>query len=375
MEYATLKLIWWLIIGTLMIGYAVMDGYDLGVAGLLPIIGKRDVDRRVMLNTIAPHWEGNQVWLIALGGCIFAGWPQVYATSFSGFYFAMLLILYSLIVRPLCLEYRVKVADHQKKYCDAGLMVGGLLVPILAGAAIGNQFIGFGFSFDNFIRSTFTETFWGLLNPFGVFCGVLSLCMIWMQGGAWLGLRVEHGQLRDRATSFAQLLSVLVIILFALGGIWVAHLSGYTITHINPNSPSNPLNKSVTVQVGAWLVNYDRYPSMIIAPILGFLGAAVTFLAVKRIAWLGFIASSLSLGGIIATAGISLFPFLMPSSTSPTSSLTVWDATSSYYTLSICVSVGIVFVSIIILYTAWCHYKMWRRMSTKTIEVEGHSLY
>ena len=374
-EYATLKLIWWFVVGILMIGYAIMDGYDLGVAGLLSLAGKKDVERRIMLNTIAPHWDGNQVWLIALGGCIFAGWPQVYATSFSGFYFAMLIILYSLIVRPLCLEYRVKVADHHKKYCDLGLMIGGTLVPVLAGAAIGNLFVGFGFSFDDTIRSNFTEGFWGLLNPFSIFCGVLSLCMIWMQGATWLGLRAEHGELRDRVISMARIFAVAVIVLFALGGLWIGHIPGYEITHIDPNGPANPLNKTVVMQAGGWLMNYSRYPAMIIAPIMGFAGAILTILVVKRISWLGFIASSISVAGVIATAGISLFPFLMPSSSAPGSSLTVWDSTSSQYTLTITVIVAAIFITAIILYTSWCHYKMWRRLGVETIEREKHQMY
>lgn len=375
MEYATLKLIWWFIIGVLMVGYTIMDGYDLGVAGLLPIVAKKDVDRRIILNTVAPHWDGNQVWLIALGGCIFAGWPQVYATSFSGFYFAMLLILYSLIVRPLCFEYRAKVDEKYKKYCDRGLMLGGILVPILAGAAIGNLFIGFGFSFDTSIRATFTSSFWNLLNPFAIFCGVLSLCMIWMQGGTWLGLRIEHGEVRNRAIMFTKVFAIIVIILFAIGGLWAAHLPGYVITAINKNGPSNPLNKEVAVHVGAWLSNYHHFPAMIIAPIMGFLGAFITFLSINRISWLAFLASSCSLAGIVATAGLSLFPFLLPSNTSPMSSLTVWDSTSSYYTLGICVAVGFIFITVIILYTFWCHWKMWGRLTKKIIEERGHSLY
>ena len=374
-EYATLKLAWWLIVGILMVGYAIMDGYDLGVAGLLTVIGKRDVDRRIMINTIAPHWDGNQVWLIALGGCLFAGWPLVYATSFSGFYFAMLLVLYSLIVRPLCLEYRVKVTEKYKKICDIGLLAGGIITPVIAGVAMGNLFQGFGFNFDNYMRSNFTSTFWSLLNPFGLMCGILSLCMIWMQGGTWLGLRAEYGPLRDQAIKYAQYLSIIVIVLFAAGGVWIAHMQGYVITQIDVNAASNPLNKSVAVQTGAWLANYHIYPLMVIAPIVGFAGALLTCLTVKHISWLAFIASSLSIAGIVATAGLSLFPFLMPSNTAPSSSLTVWDSTSSYHTLSITVVVGIVFISAIILYTTWCHWKMWRRLGVRIIENERHGMY
>lgn len=374
-EYATLKLMWWFIVGFLMIGFAIMDGYDLGVAGLLAIIGKKDTERRVMINTIAPHWDGNQVWLIALGGCIFAGWPQVYATSFSGFYFALLIILFCLILRPLSLEYRMKVADHQKKYCDLGLMIGGTIVPILCGAAIGNLFVGFGFSFDHTLRSAFTGTFFDLLNPFAIFCGVLSLCMIWMQGATWLSMRVDYDKVHDRAVILARILALAVIVLFAIGGFWVEYIPGYVIGHINENGAANPFNKSVIVQAGAWLNNYSRYPEMITAPIAGFAGAIITLLTVKCCSWLAFIASSVSVAGIIATAGISLFPFLLPSNTVPVSSLTIWDATSSKYTLSITVSIAVVILVIVVLYTIWCHRKMWRRLSVKTIENESHTLY
>ena len=373
-EYATLKLIWWFIIGCLMIGFAIMDGYDLGVAGLLSII-KKDNHRRVMINTIAPHWDGNQVWFIAMGGCIFAGWPQVYATSFSGFYFALLIILFSLILRPLCLEYRMKVAEHQKKYCDLGLIIGGTLVPILCGAAIGNLFIGFGFSLDHTLRSNFTGTFFDLLNPFAIFCGVLSLCMIWMHGATWLSLRVDNETIHNRVVVFSRIFAIVVIVLFALGGVWLKWIPGYVLTKINENGIADPLNKSVIVQTGAWLNNYSIYPAMIIAPIAGFLGSITVLLTVKHLAWLAFLASSAAVAGIIATAGISLFPFLLPSNTHPISSLTIWDSTSSQATLTLTVGIVSVMICVVTLYNLWCHRKMWRRLSTKIIDNESHKLY
>ena len=374
MDYATLKLVWWLIIGVLMIGYAVTDGYALGVAGLLTLIGKKDEERRVLINIVAPHWDGNQVWFIALGGCVFAGWPLLYATSFSGFYFAMLLVLCLLIVRPLCFEYRSKVADCYKKYCDLGLMLGGILVPVLLGVAVGNLFRGFGFTFDHTMRSHFSENFWALINPFALFCGVLSLCMIGLQGTTWINWRVT-GVIRTRAIRIAYGCAIAIIVLFALGGVWVNVLPGYHVVSIDIHGAAVPLNKTVEVIKGAWLNNYHIYPLAMIAPVLGFVGAAFSLVFIRHIPWLSFLSSSLAIAGIISTAGISLFPFLLPSNAMPNASLTLWDAASSMYTLSIISVIAIVFITIIISYTAWCYYKMWRKIDVATVMRETHRLY
>ena len=147
-DYELLKLIWWLLIGILLIGFAIMDGYDLGSAGLLTFLGKNDTERRVVINAVAPHWDGNQVWLVTGGGAIFAAWPTVYATAFNGFYWALLVVLFALIMRPIAFEYRAKVEEHQKKWCDLGLVISGLVPSLIFGVAFGNLFQGYGYNLN-----------------------------------------------------------------------------------------------------------------------------------------------------------------------------------------------------------------------------------
>ena len=227
------------------------------------------------------------------------------------------------------------------------------------------------------MRSSFTGTFLGLLNPFALLCGIVSVAMLTMHGATWQTLR--SGQpIQDRAAKTARLFAIITLVTFALAGVWVATLPGFEITSvIDPNAAANPLTKTVeVVDSGRWMANYSHYPWMIIAPVLGFIGAiGVVLLATTRFQALSFISSGLSQAGIIMTAGFSLFPFILPSSTHPEVSLTVWDATSSELTLGIMTFVAAVFVPIILGYTIWCFYKMWGRVTTKDITENSHSLY
>jgi cytochrome d ubiquinol oxidase subunit II len=171
-DYYTLKLIWWLFVGVLLIGFALLGGFDLGVGTLLPFVGRTDTQRRVILNAIGPTWEGNQVWFITAGGALFAAWPMVYATAFSGFYWALLLVLFALFFRPVGFEYRSKVEDPRwRSAWDWGLFVGGSVPALVFGVAFGNLLQGVPFHFDVFLRSYYTGSFWGLLNPFALLAG------------------------------------------------------------------------------------------------------------------------------------------------------------------------------------------------------------
>ena len=199
MEYELLKIIWWVLIGVLLIGFAVTDGFDMGVGALLKVIGKTDTERRVMMNTIGPHWDGNQVWFITAGGAIFAAWPVVYAVAFSGFYWALLLVLFAMFFRPVGFEYRSKVQDPRwRNAWDWGLTVGGAVPALVFGVAFGNLLLGVPFTLDEFMRSTYTGSFWALLNPFALLCGVVSLLMLAMHGGTYLQMRTA-GLVHERA--------------------------------------------------------------------------------------------------------------------------------------------------------------------------------
>ncbi|HSM22324.1 MAG TPA: cytochrome d ubiquinol oxidase subunit II, partial [Rubrivivax sp.] len=191
-DYPTLKIIWWLLVGVLLVGFAIMDGHDMGVGTLLPFVGQGDEERRVVINTVGPHWDGNQVWFITGGGAIFAAWPLVYATAFSGFYWAMLAVLWALFFRPVGFDYRSKIHDPRwRSTWDWGLFIGGAVPPLIFGVAFGNLLQGVPFGFDDFLVSTYTGTFWQLLNPFALLVGLVSSAMITMQGGTYLAHRTE----------------------------------------------------------------------------------------------------------------------------------------------------------------------------------------
>ncbi len=378
LDYEVLRVIWWALVGVLLIGFAITDGFDMGVGALLPILGKTDTERRVMINTIAPHWDGNQVWLITAGGAIFAAWPTVYATAFSGFYVAMVLTLMALFFRPVGFDYRSKIEDPRwRSTWDWCLFIGGAVPPIVFGVAFGNLLQGVPFSLDTFLRSSYEGNFFGLLNPFGLLAGFISLFMILTQGAAWLMMKTD-GEVQARARTTATVTGLLTAVLFAAAGYWIAHgINGYTITEfMGVGAASNPLHKTVAVEAGAWMKNYDSYPWMITAPILGVVMALLASLFAKfgRSA-LTFICSSLTMTGIILTAGFSMFPFIMPSSLNPAHSLTVWDATSSQNTLSVMLVAAVIFVPTILGYTTWTYIKMFGRVNKEYIEANKHSAY
>lgn len=378
MDYATLKFIWWLLVGALLIGFAIMDGHDMGVGTLLPFVGKSDTERRVMINSIAPHWEGNQVWFVTAGGAIFAAWPFVYATAFSGFYFAMLAVLWALFFRPVGFDYRSKVADPRwRSFWDWGLFVGGAVPPIIFGVAFGNLFLGVPFQFDNTLRVDYTGSFFELLTPFPLLCGVASLAMLVTQGAHYLMLRTE-GDVARRARQAAIAFNLILAACFALAGVWLAYaIPGYAISGgALPGAPSDPLAKQVVVQTGAWLANYHTYPVSMLLPIVAFAGmAAGLFAAWQRRGGAAFIASSLACTGVIGTAGVSLFPFIMPSSSHPQSSLTVWDATSSHFTLTVMLAVVVLFLPLVVIYTSWAYRVMRGKVSNTFIEQNSKSVY
>ncbi|KRB50927.1 cytochrome d ubiquinol oxidase subunit 2 [Rhizobium sp. Root708] len=376
-SYDILRMIWWLLLGVLLIAFAVSDGFDLGVGTLLPFVAKTDTERRVAINTIGPVWEGNQVWLILGGGAIFAAWPPLYAVSFSGFYLAMFAILLALILRPVAFKYRSKRESARwRGNWDIALFIGGFVPSLIFGVAVGNVLQGVPFRFDPADMRIFYEgSFFGLLNPYALLCGLLSVAMLVQHGASWLVLKAS-GTVADRARSYGSLAALAVIVLFALGGIFLAlGVNGYTITSaINTTGPSNPLFKTATHE-GSWLANYGTHPWMIIAPILGFVGAAAAFLALRarwEVATLLF--SKVSILGIISTVGLSMFPFILPSSLDPKSSLTVWDASSSHSTLFTMLVVAAIFLPIIFAYTAWVYKVLWGKVDEKAIkDKSGHA--
>lgn len=372
LDYELLRVIWWLFLGVLLIGLAIMDGFDLGVAALLPAVARTDVERRVAINTIGPVWDGNQVWLILGGGAIFAAWPAIYATAFSGFYIALFLVLAALIIRPVGFEFRNKITDPRwRSFWDWALTIGGIVPSLVFGVAFGNLLQGAPFRIDADMRIFYEGTgLFELLNPFGLLAGLVSLFMLLSHGAVYLSVKAD-GPVRQRAERILGLTAPLTALLFGLAGVWVAYgLPGYTITSpLVTDGPSNPLLKQVAVESGAWLKNYSTYPWMLIAPVLGLTGPLLA-LALVRAGRPGtaFIASGIGLFGIIATAGVSMFPFLLPSSLDPMSSLTVWDASSSQRTLFIMLICTLIFLPIVLAYTSFVFRTLRGRVTAEQIE-------
>ncbi|WP_234263783.1 cytochrome d ubiquinol oxidase subunit II [Hydrogenophaga sp. NFH-34] len=377
LDYDVLRVIWWLLLGVLLIGFAVTDGFDLGVGALLPFVARTDLERRVVINTIGPVWEGNQVWLVLGGGAIFAAWPHIYAMSFSGFYLAMFAALFALILRPVGFKYRSKRESATwRSAWDWALFVGGFVPALIFGVAIGNVLQGVPFRFTDDMRMIYEGTFFGLLNPYAVLCGLVSVAMLVMHGGAWLTLKTE-GTVAERARRFASLAALGTLVLYALAGwlLW-AFVAGYQLSspHL-ANGPSNPLLKTVTAGVaGAWFSNYQQHPWTLLAPALGFAGTLAALLGL-RARWEGLtvVFSGLGIAGIILSVGASMFPFIVPSSIDLRSALMVWDASSSHKTLFIMLVCAVIFVPLILAYTSWVYRVMWGKVRTRDITHGDHA--
>ncbi|MFF2322285.1 cytochrome d ubiquinol oxidase subunit II [Agrobacterium sp. NPDC058088] len=377
-DYEILRVIWWLLLGVVLIGFAVTGGFDLGTGALLPFVAKTDIERRVVINSIGPVWEGNQVWLILGGGAIFAAWPPLYAVSFSGFYLAMFATLFALILRPVGFKYRSKrESTAWRTGWDWALFIGGFVPSLIFGVAIGNVLQGVPFHLNDDLRIFYDgTTLFELLNPYAILCGLVSVAMLVMHGAAWLVLKTD-GPVAARARGFGSVAALATSVLFALGGVflWLG-IDGYRFTSdIVTNGPSNPLSKTVDVASGVWFSNYAAHPWMMLAPALGLafpLVAFVLFRAHRQV--LALLSSSLAIFGIISTVGLTMFPFILPSSVDPKSSLTVWDASSSHMTLFIMLVVALIFIPIIVAYTSWVYRVLWGKVDEKAIRDDsGHA--
>ena len=377
-DYEFLRIIWWVLVIVLLIGFSVTDGFDMGVTALLPVAGKKEVEKRIMINSIAPHWDGNQVWLLTAGGAIFAAWPIVYSVAFSGFYIALFLVLAALFFRPIGFEYRAKIDNPTwRAVWDWGLFAGGFVPAFVFGVAFGNLLQGVPFELNELSQVTYTGSFFALLNPFALLCGVLSLAMLVTHGANWLQMKTT-AELRNRARAITQVGALVTLITFVLAGVWLSFKEGYVVTsvldHFAPSSPAS--GKEVAVEVGAWFKNFNETPALWIFPALVVIGALLNVVASKaNRCGFAFFFSVLTMAGVIITAAVSMFPFVMPSSTHPAQSLLMWDATSSELTLTLMFYLALVFVSISLLYTIWSYYKMFGRLDESFVEDNKNTLY
>ncbi|MDE4275068.1 cytochrome d ubiquinol oxidase subunit II [Phaeobacter gallaeciensis] len=380
-DFDTLRIIWWALLGVLLIGFALTDGFDMGVGALLPFVAKTDVERRVVINTVGPVWEGNQVWFILGGGAIFAAWPPLYAVSFSGFYLAMFVVLAALIVRPVAFKYRSKrdSAAWRTRW-DWALFAGGAVPALLFGVAVGNVLLGVPFFLTADLMPMYEGSFYGkflgLLRPFAVLAGVVSFSMLLMHGAAWLTLKTE-GVIAERARRIGTVAGMVAAGGYVLAGLWLAvGIDGFALVNdVVPNGPSNPLYSQVTRE-GSWLAAYVARPWIVVAPLMGFAGIAMAIRGLKAghevstLLW-----SKMAITGIVASVGLTMFPFILPSTVDPNSSLTVWDASSSHQTLFIMLVVTAIFMPLILAYTAWVYKVLWGKVTEADVTENADTLY
>lgn len=377
-SYDVLRVVWWLLLGVLLVGFAVTDGFDLGTGTLLPFVARNDLERRVVINTVGPVWEGNQVWLILGGGAIFAAWPHIYAVSFSGFYLAMFAILVALILRPVAFKFRSKREDPAwRSRWDWALFVGGFVPSLIFGVAMGNVLQGVPFRFSPEMHIFYDGSFFGLLNPFAVLCGLVSVAMLVMHGAAWLVLK-SGGVVAARARAAGIGAALIATALYVLAGValslWV---QGYQVTSpVVSTGPSNPLLKTVGLQAGAWFANYAAHPALWVVPALGVAGPLLAALGLAaRRELLALLASGAGIAGIVLSVGVSMFPFILPSSIDPRASLTVWDSSSSHLTLFIMLVCVLIFLPIILAYTSWVYAVLRGKVDPRAIEDERTHAY
>jgi cytochrome d ubiquinol oxidase subunit II len=380
-DFEILRVIWWALLGVLLIGFALTDGFDMGVGALLPFVARTDVERRVAINTVGPVWEGNQVWFILGGGAIFAAWPPLYAVSFSGFYLAMFAVLAALILRPVAFKYRSKrESTRWRRAWDWALFVGGAVPALLFGVAVGNVLLGAPFYLTDDLMPMYEGTYFGkflaLLHPFAVLAGVVSLAMLLMHGAAWLSLKAE-GAVAARARAYGTVAGLVAAAAYAAAGIWLAlGIDGFALAgEAVRDGPSNPLYSEVT-RGGSWLAAYAERPWIVVAPVMGFLGIALSVAGlrsgreVSTLLW-----SKLAITGIIASVGLTMFPFILPSTVDPDSSLTVWDASSSHLTLFVMLVSTVIFLPLILAYTAWVYRVLWGKVTEDEVTGNSDSVY
>ena len=375
LDYEFLRLSWWLLMGILFIGFAITDGFDLGVASLLNFIAKTDSEKRIVINTVGPFWEGNQVWLLLAGGAIFAAFPYVYAVSFSGFYLAMMLLLVALILRPVAFKYRSK--SEKKGWRDTWdfmHFLSGFLPALLSGVAVGNVIQGISYEFD---KSTFSvvvyTTFLELLNPYAILIGLISVTMLFMHGSIYVCIKTED-PIQSRTHSLARFFGILFLLLYLVASFWTfKYLNGYKIVSpIILKGASNPLLKQVIQLKGAWGDNFRTMLWVWLAPIFTVLGAifAIFFVNLKKYSS-AFISSAISIFGTVSTVGLGLFPFILPNSLNPSQSLTLWDSSSSQKTLEVMFFSALIFVPIVLIYTSWVYRVLRGKITHKTLTEEN----
>jgi cytochrome d ubiquinol oxidase subunit II len=331
-----LQAIWFLLISVLFIGFFILEGFDYGVGILLPFLGKNDNERRMIINTIGPFWDGNEVWIITAGGAIFAAFPDWYATLFSGFYLALFLILFALIVRGVGFEFRSnEVKPAWRKTWDWLIFAGSFIPALLWGVAMANLLNGLPID-ENF---TFMGTFWDLLNPYTIISGLAFLLLFTLHGAIFLSLKIE-GVIKDRAVSAAKQLWIPALLLvLASGGMGLFGTD--MVDRLGILAIIFPLVAGLGVLSGGWYVSKGQFGSAFIGTVIGIVFSAVTIFR-------------------------GLFPRVMVSSLNPDWSLTITNASSSDYTLKVMSIVALIFIPIVLFYQGWSYWTFRKRIREDT---------
>ena len=340
MSYETLQTLWFILIAVLWIGFFFLEGFDFGVGMLLPFLGKKDEERRAIINSIGSVWDGNEVWLLTAGGATFAAFPHWYATMFSGFYLPLFLLLVGLIIRGISFEYRSKDANPAwRNRFDWMIAIGSFMAALLLGTAFANLAKGVPIDASmNYVSPNGIMTTLGLLNPFGLIGGLTTVVVFLLHGANFLGLKLE-GEMRERVIALSKKLYIAAVVVTTL-----LLVATYFYTDIRTKLGINPG----------------------ITPIASYAALLVTiyFINRKMEGW-AFITTSLHIVLTQVTFFTLMFPRVMVSSLNPDWSLTIYNASSSQYTLTVMSIVALIFVPIVLAYQGWTYYMFRRRISTE----------
>ncbi|QJC34097.1 cytochrome d ubiquinol oxidase subunit II [Enterobacteriaceae endosymbiont of Donacia cinerea] len=379
LNYEFLCLIWSIIISILITGFIITDGLDMGVGILLFIIGKNNLERRIMINTIAPHWDGNQVWLITTGGALFAAWPIVYATIFSHFYIAMILLLISLFLRPIGFEYRSKIKNKiWQKTCDIFISIGSIIPPAIIGIALGNILKGIPFYIDEYYHIYSKGHFLKLFNLSSIMISITTIILFINHAATYLQIRIKDFVINHRLNLILKISSILLIIFFTLSFINILFfIKGYKInTLINQKTSIIYKNNSILYEKKAWMNNFQNFKYLYLIPIISIILPFLIILAsIYKKKIITFIFSIFTIISMISTIGIIMFPFIIPSNIKYYQSLTIWNSTSSQLTLNIMLYVVIIFMPIVLTYTFWCYKKMFFYINKEEIKKKSDFFY
>ncbi|PJF34405.1 MAG: cytochrome d ubiquinol oxidase subunit II [Candidatus Thermofonsia Clade 1 bacterium] len=329
-----LNSLWFVLIAVLFVGFFVLEGFDYGVGILLPFLGRDDRERRLIVNTIGPHWDGNEVWMITAGGAIFAAFPQWYATMFSGFYLALVVMLAALIVRGVAFEFRSKLESPKwRAIWDGAIFLGSLIPAFLWGVALSN--IARGVPIDGSMK--FVGTFFDLVSPYSLVAGLATVAIFTLHGAIFISLKTS-GAVAERALTAARRLWLPAIIIIALFVVWsYASTDIFTRLGVNPGTPP-------------------------VVAVLALLAIGL-FIREKQMGW-AFIASMVAIALSVVTVFSGLYPRVLPSNIAPEFSLTIYNAAASDYTLTIMSIVAILLVPVVLAYQAWTYWAFRKRLST-----------